>query len=106
MTNTQRRLEEFDSEIKPMIENEVLYRYDNLELAQDSANTVNKAVIQFLATSIAQTEQEMMKRVVGEIEGMRNKKHVCESREGWGCEYETAIDDILSSLDKESNPKK
>jgi hypothetical protein len=59
----------------------------------------------FLSTSITQAVAEERARVVGEIEGMKNKKHVCEGREGWGCEYETAIDDLLSSLDKEINNK-
>ena len=68
---TQRRLEEFDSEIKPMIENEVLCRYDNLELAQDSANIVNKEIRQFLSNLIAQAVAEERARVVGEIKNMK-----------------------------------
>jgi len=58
------------------------------------------------STSIAQAVVEERERVRGEIEGMKNKKHVCESREGWECEYETAIYDLLSSLDKEINNNK
>ena len=57
------------------------------------------------STSIAQAIAEERARVRGEIEGMKNKKHVCESREGWECEYETAIDDLLSSLKEIINNK-
>ena len=79
------------------------------EMVRDFCSIVPKSkseVRRRILDSIAEAIAEERARVRGEIEGMKNKKHVCESREGWGCEYETAIDDILSSLDKESNPKK
>ena len=64
MTPLKKYLEKYDEDIKPMIENEVLYRYDNVKLAQNSADILNKEVRQFLSTTIAQAEQEMIKRIV------------------------------------------
>ena len=59
--------EEFEKDIEPMIENEVLYRYDNLELAQDSADTLNKGIRQFITTKIAQAEKSGKDRMREEL---------------------------------------
>jgi len=59
----------------------------------------------FLSESIAQAEQEMLKKVVGEIEGM-----TCDSSVEFKAGYKMAVKDFkerLSSLDKEIiNPNK
>jgi len=94
MNYTQRRLEEFDSEIKPMIENEVLCRYDNLELAQDSANIVNKEIRQFLSTSIAQAVAEEREMLRGEIEKI---KTLVQKATG-SFKYDSCYDDVISLL--------
>jgi len=58
MTNyITRRLDKFEKEVKPMIENEILYHYDNLSLAQDSANVLNEVIESFLTESTQQAEQ-------------------------------------------------
>ena len=88
MTYTEKKLEEFDekfTEVSCECGARDLFDFTELKV--------------FLTTSITQAVAEERERVRGEIEGMKNKKHVCESREGWECEYETAIDDILSSLE-------
>ena len=97
---TEKILEEFEKDIKPMIENEVLYRYDNLELAQDSADTLNKGIRQFLSTSIAQALAEERERVMG----------VIRNQEGASLPDSYSMDDdiiskadLLSSLDKSVN---
>ena len=84
MAYTEKRLAELKGWMENVLEHDVEREY----------------IKSFLSTSIAQAVAEERAKVRGEIEGMKNKKHVCESREGRECEYETAIDDLLSSLDK------
>ena len=99
MTYPERRLEVEELEI--MIRNTSA----DFHSGMISPQKYTAEVIKIIELSIAQAVAEERERVVGEIEGMKNKKHVCESREGWGCEYETAIDDLLSSLSPNSSEK-
>ena len=39
-----KKIEEIIKELKRMVENEVLYRYDHLDITQDSANTLMKEI--------------------------------------------------------------
>jgi len=108
---TEKILEEFEKDIKPMIENEVLYRYDNLELAQDSADTLNKGIRQFLSTSITQAIAEDRERVMELIKenkwthhtmGDDTRKEIPVEEVNELCLKSNNIfaDDLLSSLDK------
>ena len=81
-------LKDFDSKIKLMIENEVLYHYNTLIMAQDSADTLNKIVRQFIETSIAQTLAEERAMVVAHIKDITGEMRTSET------------DKILSFLDK------
>jgi len=54
----------------------------------------------FIRVVEQQAVAEERERVVGVVKEMKDKNHVCESRRGWECEYATAINDLLSSLDK------
>ena len=96
MNKTEKILEEFDSEIKPMIENEVLCRYQTSLLAQDSADTLNKQIRQFIAKSIQQAVAEERARVVELVKTSKVPYMfpVTESR---------FLHDLLTSLDKEIN---
>ena len=102
MNNIEKIFAEFDSEIKPMIETEVLYRYDNLGLAQNTADIVNKAVRQFLSTSIQQVLAEERKKIVDMINDQKYKKGDYTPDDGGYVEaYNKAIEDSLSIfLDK------
>ena len=60
-----------------------------------------EAIKAFLTSKIAQALAEERERVRGEIEVMKNIPHLCESGEGYKCEYAEALDDLLSSLDKQ-----
>ena len=84
-------LKEYDSEIKLMIEKEILCRFESLTAAQNSSNILNKAVRQFICTSIQQAVAEERNRIIEKIEvyygNPKGKKMIY-------------LDDLLSSLDK------
>jgi len=64
MTYTEKRLEEFDEKFGDLLD-----RIDKLYGGNPEEMTTLKEALQtFLSTSIAQAEQEMMKKVVEEIE--------------------------------------
>ena len=92
MNYAEKRLKEFESQIKPLIEKQVLYRYSTLVAAESGAGLLSKGVAQFLAISIHQAEQETLERVEREI-----KKVIDENDDGfWGCRE--SFDDLLASI--------
>ena len=62
-----KKIEEIIKELKPMVENEVLYRYDNLDIAQDSANTLMKEI----KAKLTQIHNSAIEGCVEEIDKIR-----------------------------------
>lgn len=91
---TEKILEEFE-DIEKMIENEVLYRYDNLKNANDSANVLKKASKVFLLSAIKRTANEFR---VEEKKGLKIPNDVWEKTFNVG--YNQCAKETNAKVDK------
>jgi len=62
---TNKWIEEFDEETGNTVKGEILYRYDNLKLAEDSADTVNKTIKLFIKNLLKQQKQSLVEKIDG-----------------------------------------
>jgi hypothetical protein len=64
MTKNNNLIEEEFEEICETIGHEILYTYDSLEIAEDSANTVKNMLKQFLEKAQLKAREELKKEIV------------------------------------------